>query len=353
MSTSASPPVRIRLTEYADPVVEAGKLPPSVLSRVLGERQMAPHADLVVACEGAEDAGVFRLAPDRALVFSTDILAPCVDDPFVFGRIAACHALSDVFAMGAKPLAALNLVAFPRDLDPGILAEILAGGASILREASAAMAGGDSMADAGIRYGMAVTGEVHPDRVLRNRGVKPNDFLVLTKPLGTGLVSSSIRRRANRGAEVAEAVRWMTTLNNLGLDAILAARPNALTDVSGFGLLGHLSEMIGAEPLAATVRASSIPRLAGIEACFDRDLVPSASATNRDYVKERLRVDPVLSEWDRTLLLGPEISGGLLIALPPSRAEPLVRELRAAGLPQVAIIGSVEAASTPTLRVIA
>lgn len=343
---------RIRLTKIAAASGTTSKLPPEFMAKVLGERQSAPHKDLIAGPEGAEDAGVFRIGPERALVFTTDFLPPVVDDPFTFGRIAATQAFSNIYAMGARPIAALNIVSFPREQDPGILAEILAGGASTARDARVAIAGGHSVHDPGIKYGMAVTGEIHPDQVVRNRGLHPNDFLVLTKPLGTGLITGSIRARANGGPEVREAIKWMTTLNAVGLDLIVSAKPHALTDVSGFGFLGHLSEMLGADNLTITIRPRSVPRIPGVERCFDKVCRSSAIATNQGYVKETAGFSLDLGEWERNLLLDGEVSGGLLIALPPSRAEPLVRDLRAAGLPMAAIVGSVDSGPKPSIRVI-
>ncbi len=325
---------------------------PEGLAQVLGERQLPKHPDLIVGAEGAEDAGVLRIAPDRALVFTTDFFPPVVDDPYTYGLIAAANSLSDIYAMGAKPLAALNICAFPSDLDPAILAEILAGGAAKVTEAGAAIAGGHTVTDKEIKYGLAVTGEVHPDRVIRNRGLKPNDYIILTKPIGTGFIVSSIKGQANDWPEVGEAIRWMTTLNAVGMDAILEAAPHALTDVTGFGLLGHLSEMLAHDPLRVVLRSRSVPRIKGVERCFQKNCRTRAGATNLRYVGSRLNFSPELGEWDREILLDPQTSGGLLIAVPPSRAEPLVRRLKEAGLTETAVIASVEPSPAAELRVL-
>ena len=182
-----------------------------------------------------------KLSDDRALVMTTDFFPPVVDDPFTFGRIAAANALSDVYAMGGRPIAALNLLGVPKDLPNEAVGELLAGGADMVRQAGAAIIGGHTVRDGDLKYGLSVTGEVHPERFVRNTGVQPNDFLVLTKPLGTGLVTTSIKNLCNRGPVVDEAVRWMTMLNDTGLEVILESEPHAMTDVTGFGLLGHLS----------------------------------------------------------------------------------------------------------------
>lgn len=325
---------------------------PGQLSQVLGEAQRTPHPDLLAGFEGAEDAGVLRIAPDRALVLTTDFFPPVVDDPRVFGRVAAANALSDVYAMGGRPLAALNLLGVPRDLDSRIVAEILAGGADVVRQAGAVVAGGHTVHDNELKYGLAVTGEVHPERFIRNRGAQPNDFLVLTKPLGIGLVTSSIRAFANRGPLVDEAIRWMTTLNSVGLDRIIEARPHAMTDVTGFGLLGHLMELLGGDPLDARIDFDKVPRLPGIESCFNKSLKTKGARMTRRHVEGRVRFHPSLGEWDQELLFDPQTSGGLLVAVPPSRAEALVRDLRGLGLDYAAIIGSISASREPAVHVL-
>lgn len=314
---------------------------------------MTPHPDLIVSCEGAEDAGVMRISKDLALVFTTDFFPPIVDDPFEFGQIAAANSLSDVYAMGGRPLAALNLCGFPKELDVAILAEILAGGAAKVREAGAVIAGGHTVKDSEIKYGLAVTGTIHPERVLRNHGLRPGDVLVLTKPLGTGLITSSIKGRANDGPEVREAVRWMTMLNAVGIESVLAAAPHALTDVTGFGFLGHLSEMVAGDAVQVTVSCRAVPRIPGVEKCFEKGCRTKALATNLAYAGPLLDWEPGLGEWDRDLLLDPQTSGGLLAAVPADRAPGLVRELRAAGLVLAAEVGSVERSDRPRIRVVA
>jgi selenide,water dikinase len=312
---------------------------------------MTPHPDVLVGFENSEDAGVIRIAEDRALVMTTDFFPALVDDPYVFGRIAAANALSDVYAMGGRPIAALNLLGVPKDLDGAIIAEILAGGASMVSEAGAAIIGGHTVEDAELKYGLAVTGEVHPDRFIRNVGVQANDFLVLTKPVGTGLITSSIKAFANTGPEVDEAIRWMTTLNSLGLDLILEARPHAMTDVTGFGLVGHLAEMLSDDALVARIEMSAIPRITGVERCFKSKCRTRASKSTRAFLGKKLQFHQDIGEWDRELALDPQTGGGLLIALPPSRAEILVRRLRAIGLDQAAVIGSVSAGQGPSIQI--
>lgn len=294
---------------------------------------------------------MIRISDDRALVMTTDFFPPVVDDPYTFGRIAAANAFSDVYAMGGRPIAALNLLGAPKALHEEVLAEILAGGADMAREAGAAIVGGHTIEDENLKYGLSVTGEVHPDRFVRNTGVQPNDFLLLTKPLGTGLITTSVKTLANRGPEVDEAIRWMTLLNNTALDVILEAEPHAMTDVTGFGLLGHLSEMLGNDALVAKIQMDSVPRINGVERCFKPKCRTRAARTTAAFLGERFTFHKEIGDWERELLLDPQTSGGLLVALPPSRAESLERQLRRAGLEQARVIGSVSSGEGPMMQV--
>ncbi len=293
-----------------------------------------------------------KLSDDRALVMTTDFFPPVVDDPFTFGRIAAANALSDVYAMGGRPLAALNLLGVPKELPSDAVGELLAGGADMVRQAGAAIIGGHTVRDVDLKYGLSVTGEVHPDRFVRNTGVQPNDFLVLTKPLGTGLITTSIKNLGNRGPVVDEAVRWMTTLNDTGLDVILQSRPHAMTDVTGFGLLGHLSEMLGEDPMVARLQRSRLPRISGVEECFHAKCKTRAARTTAAFLGDKVSFHPRVDDWTRELLFDPQTSGGLLIALPPSRADNLVRRLQDQGLEQTAVIGSVTTGAAPGIQVL-
>jgi selenide,water dikinase len=351
MSKTNLNPTLTRLTDFASCGGCAAKMSPGHLAEVLGDRQRTPHPDLLVGFEGSEDAGVFRIAPDRALVMTTDFFPPMVDDPYTFGRVAAANALSDVYAMGGRPLAALNLLGAPKDMDRAMVAEVLAGGASMVREAGAVIVGGHTLQDKELKYGLAVTGEVHPDRFIRNHGIQPNDMLILTKPLGCGLATSSIKAYANRGPVVAEAIRWMTTLNKLGIERIIEAAPHALTDVTGFGLAGHLMEMLAEDALVAQIDFSRVPRLLGIETCFDPKLKTRGARTTREFLAGKVSFHSSLSEWDQELIFDPQTSGGLLIAVPPSRADMLARDLRSLGLEYATIIGSVVSGAGPAIRV--
>lgn len=326
-------------------------MPPDRLAQVLGDRQRTPHPNLLAGFEGAEDAGVYRLDDERALVVTTDFFPPVVDDPFAFGQIAAANALSDVWAMGGRPLTALNIVGFPKALEPEVLGEILAGGADKVREAGAVIAGGHSIFDSEVKYGLAVTGEIHPDRILRNTGGQPGDVLILTKPLGAGLATTAIKKKQAEGPAIDEAIRWMSTLNGVGLDAILAAKVSALTDITGFGLLGHLREMLGDHHLAAQIEVDALPLLDGVAEFFDDALRTRGARDNHKMVAPDLTLPDGLDSWDHELLFDPQTSGGLLLAVAEAKADALVKQLRSEGLERAAIIGHLVASEGPKIHV--
>ncbi|HYL27505.1 MAG TPA: selenide, water dikinase SelD, partial [Candidatus Nitrosotalea sp.] len=249
----------IRLTELSSCAGCAAKLGAAELQSVMARVSPATDARVLVGYGSSDDAGVYLLRDDLALVSTVDFFTPIVDDPFDFGRIAATNALSDVYAMGGRPLSALNIVAFPEDLDLAILAQILEGGASVARAAGVAVIGGHTIKDAEPKYGMAVTGIVDPARIVTNAGAKSGDVLVLTKPLGTGVLTTALKRGAIGPEDLAEAVGAMTTLNDAASEAMLAAQAQAATDITGFGLLGH---------------AANMARASGVRLCFDGNAVP-------------------------------------------------------------------------------
>jgi selenide,water dikinase len=252
-----------------------------------------------------------------------DFFTPIVDDPYDFGRIAAANALSDIYAMGAEPLSALNLVAFPLErLGPAVLAEILRGGGDVVRAAGALLVGGHSIDDPEPKYGLAVTGTVHPDAVLTNGGGRPGDALVLTKPLGVGAVTTALKRGAGGAAALLPvAIEVMTTLNADAARAARAAGAHGMTDVTGFGLLGHLREMAAASGVAAEVDAAAVPAIDGVEALLrDGDAVSGGSRRNRAHAEAFARFADDVPEWRRRLVCDATTSGGLLVALPVERA---------------------------------
>lgn len=337
-----TPPGPVRLTSFSHGAGCACKLSPGDLRTVLGlVRGLDPPSDpdLIVGFETADDAAVYRLRDDLALVVTTDFFTPIVDDAFDWGRIAATNALSDVYAMGGTPLLALNLVAWPREGLPfELLARVLEGGADVARAAGCLVAGGHSIDDAEPKYGLAVVGTVHPGRVLTNAGARPGDALVLTKPIGLGAIATALKRGEADGALVAAAVELMTTLNASARDAALEVGAHAATDVTGFGLLGHLREMCVGSQVGAVVDAAAVPVIGGV-----RDLVAAgmvAGGTRRNHTFVAPDVDfGSLPEAEQLLLADAQTSGGLLLAVAPERAGDAVNELNRRGTPSAAVIG--------------
>jgi selenide,water dikinase len=286
--------------------------------------QLLPTVDdprLLIGSATADDAGVVRVRDDLALVQTVDFFTPIVDDPYDFGRIAAANALSDIYAMGAEPLSALNLVAFPLErLGAEVLSEILRGGGDVVRAAGALIVGGHSIDDPEPKYGLAVTGVVDPERVLSNAGGQAGDALVLTKPLGVGAISTALKRGHGNGL-LTPAVAAMTALNADAARAARDAGAHALTDVTGFGLLGHLRELTAASGLGAEVYAEAVPAIDGVEALLRGDgSVSGGSRRNREHAETFASFAPDVEEWRRRLVCDATTSGGLLVALPAERA---------------------------------
>ncbi len=307
----------------------------------------------LVGHDTSDDAAVYRLDDERAIVETVDFFTPVVDDPYWFGRIAAANAFSDVWAMGGRPLFALNLVAWPVDKLPlEMLGEVLRGGAEAARLAGASVLGGHSIDDPEPKYGMAVTGLVHPSRVLRNVGARPGDVLLLTKPLGSGIVATAIKREIAPAELVARAVEVMAALNRSAGEVLAASGAvHALTDVTGFGLLGHGWEMARGSGVTFRIRAAAVPVLEGVHDLAARDVVPGGSKANLRWVTPSLRVSDALAPTWPIVLADAQTNGGLLAAVEPARAEALLAELRAAGVVAVAI-GDVVAGEPPRIEVL-
>lgn len=297
---------------------------------------------VLVGHDTRDDAAVYAIAPDTAIVETVDFFTPVVDDPYVFGRIAAANAFSDVWAMGARPLFALNLVSWPVGKIPmEALGEVLRGGAETARLAGAPILGGHSIDDPEPKYGMAVTGLVHPERVLRNVGARPGDVLLLTKPLGTGIVTTAIKRGAAPEAVVAAAVEVMIALNRAAGEVLAeSGAVHALTDVTGFGLLGHGWEMAEGSGVRLRLRLDHIPLLEGVRELAAAGFVPGGTRANLAWVQEHVRFGPAVVEPLPTILADAQTNGGLLAAVDPARAEELVARLRAVGA-QAVMIGDV------------
>jgi selenide,water dikinase len=309
----------VRLTEFAHGAGCACKIGPGELGSLLEGSDGTSDPRLLVGAETSDDAAVYRLTDELALVQTADFFTPIVDDPYDFGRIAAANALSDVYAMGGEPRLALNLVAFPlAELGEGILRRILAGGAAIAEEAAVEVAGGHSIDDPEPKYGMAVTGIVHPERFLANSGARPGDGLHLTKPLGAGLITTAAKRGLTGEETVARAVVTMTELNRDASEAAIAAGASAMTDVTGFGLLGHLHELCEASGVSAEVTADAVPAIEGaLELAEDERCHAGGSRRNRDYAAAFTSYSDAITEPRRFLLADAMTSGGLLVAVPP------------------------------------
>jgi selenide,water dikinase len=309
--------------------------------------------DLIVGTETSDDAGVFRLRPDLAIVNTVDFFTPIVDDPYVFGQIAAANALSDIYAMGAEPKTALNIVGFPKGkLDLEVLGDILRGGADRVREAQAVVIGGHTIIDQELKYGMAVTGVVHPDRVIRNVGVQPGDALVLTKPLGTGIITTALKRRQASKASVRAAVASMIALNRTASAVMRSVPAHACSDVTGFGLLGHAQEMADGSAVTIVLEAAKLPLLPGARRLAERGSLTGGCRRNRDYLKDKIAVDRSVAAGLLEVALDPQTSGGLLIALPPGRAFAVISELHASGVKAATIVGYATARQDVSVRLV-
>jgi len=296
--------------------------------------------NVLVGPQTCDDAAVYRLTDELALVLTVDFFTPIVDDPVSFGAIAAANALSDVYAMGGRPIAMLSIVGFPRDKLPmATLGEILRGGAEKAREAGVSVVGGHSIDDGEPKIGYAVTGLVHPERFWRNVGARPGDALVLTKPLGTGVIATAIKQGLAPAEVVAAAVRTMATLNRAAAEAAATVAVHAVTDVTGFCLLGHLREMTAGSGVAARLHAARIPLLPGVVALAEAGLVPGGTRRNLKAVAEAVRWDAALDEARRAVIGDAQTSGGLLVATPDGRA--LLGALARAGVEGASAIGEI------------
>lgn len=314
---------------------------------------MEDNPNLLVGRETSDDAGVYRLSAEIALVQTLDFITPVVNDPYQFGRIAAANSLSDVYAMGGRPLTAMNIVCFPvRSMDEWVLKEILRGGFQAIQEAGATLVGGHSVEDAEIKYGLSVTGIVHPDRVLTNAGVKPGDAIVLTKPLGTGILATAMKAGLASARAQELAVETMATLNRQAAEIMGGYPVNACTDVTGFGLLGHLLEMAVASKIAIILAADSVPLLCEVLESIEMGLLPAGSFSNRNFCSHRIRGAETIDPLRLDILADAQTSGGLLISLPEGVASSLVRDLKAGGVPDATVIAKASADERGVIEIV-
>jgi selenide,water dikinase len=299
-----------------------------------------------------DDAAIYRLSDELALVQTVDVFTPIVDDPYQFGAIAAANALSDVYAKGGRPLLALNIAGFPRRLPLDILAEILRGGADKAAEAGVMVVGGHSIDDPEPKYGLAVTGLVHPARFVRNDGARPGDMMYLTKPIGIGVIATGIKQEKTPAPVAAEAIRVMGMLNRAASEAMTQVGVHAATDVTGYGVLGHLHEMVAASGVGARISAGAVPVIGGALPLAGQGAVAGGTARNLEWLRDKVRWAPALEETTQLLLADAQTSGGLLIAVAAERAQLLEEALRARGVETVARIGEFTLRNDPSIEVI-
>ena len=300
-----------------------------------------PH--LIAGLEGFEDAGVYKISDDLALILTVDFFTPIVDDPYLFGQIAAVNALSDVYAMGGKPLTAMNIICFPpKKLEMSVLHDILLGGLDKIHEADVILVGGHSVEDDEPKYGLSVTGVIHPDKVLRNNSTRPGDKLILTKAIGTGIISTALKGGEAPEELLRRSIRTMTTLNRQAAELMVETPGvHACTDITGFGFLGHTCEMVEASKTGVRIFSSAVPVFEGIRDLIDMGMLPGGLYRNKNFRMPMIEVQKNVPEWLLDLLFDPQTSGGLLISLDAKEADGLVKRMRDNGVTDAAIVGEV------------
>ena len=306
--------------------------------------QLVPDPNLIVGMERAEDAGVYKLSDDLAVIQTLDFFTPIVDDPYTFGQVAAANALSDVYAMGGKPLTAMNIVCFPvKTMDMSILREILTGGLAKLHEAGVTLVGGHSVEDKELKYGLSITGVAHPQKVILNTGARVGDRLILTKQLGTGIINTALKGGVADEVAVSKAVKCMVTLNGKASELMLTVDVHACTDVTGFGLLGHACEMIEGTDVGMVIYSSQVPFFPEVKELSEMGMIPGGLHRNREFRISMVEISPEIPLFMVDVLFDPQTSGGLLISVPGAEAEPLLDRMHKEGIEEAAIIGEVVA----------
>jgi selenide, water dikinase len=289
-----------------------------------------------------DDAGVYKISAEVAIIQTIDFITPIVNDPYSFGQIAAANSISDVYTMGGKPITAMNVVCFPSGtLDISILREILRGGLDKMQEGGVALMGGHSVVDPEMKYGLSVTGTVHPDKLITNSGTRIGDNLVLTKPLGTGVMSTALKGKHITEEAMEPVTRSMTTLNKIAAEAMIDLGAHACTDVTGFGLIGHASHLVQEGDLGIEFDFSQIPAFPEVMDLLKKEICPGGLGRNREFYSPSVIFKGRIAQYRRDVLFDPQTSGGLLISLPPATAEKLVEKLHSAGVTSAAIIGRI------------
>jgi selenium donor protein len=336
---------KIKLTSYSSKGGCGCKIGPADLAQVIRNLPpAAPNPDLLVGLDTSDDAGVYRLNDELALVQTVDFFTPIVDDPYSFGQIAAANAISDIYAMGGTPLTALNIVAFPiSTLDKQVLADILRGAADKVSEAGITLVGGHSIDDKEPKFGLAVTGLVHPQKVRTNAGAKPGDQLILTKPIGVGILTTSIKKEQLSEEEVARVTAVMATLNKTAAETMSRFEVHGCTDVTGFGLLGHALEMAKGSGVGLRIAKDQVPLLPRVRELADQGFVPGGTKNNFAHIEDAVSFPESMDQVDRWILCDAVTSGGLLIAVSPSDSDALLEALLAAGVEASRVGEAVEA----------
>jgi cysteine desulfurase NifS/selenium donor protein len=320
---------KVKLTRYTHGLGCACKISPAVLQEVLASMTLPVHPDILVGAETSDDAAVYRISDDTAIVQTVDFFTPVVDDPREFGAITAANALSDIYAMGGEPLFALNIVAFPPHRLPlEILKEILKGAAEVAEEADVKILGGHTIEDNEPKYGMVVTGSIHPDRILRNKGAKQGDAIILTKKLGTGILSTALKKGLCNESDQRTLYENMRQLNKTSSEVLGNFNISSCTDVTGFGLLGHLREICSASRIEAEIWDNKLPLLPGVEEFAADGIIPGGTENNYHYLKSNIKSDPKIPEYRIKIAADAQTSGGLLFTLPENEAEKIIRQLR-------------------------
>jgi selenide, water dikinase len=342
----------IRLTKLAKRAGCAAKHPPGFLLPLLGMLPPVTDPNVIVGSSTADDAAIYKLTDDLALVFTTDFFTPIVDAPRDFGRVAAANSISDVYAMGGTPTTALSIVGFPDSLPATVLGEILVGANEIAADAGIAIVGGHTIKSEEPIFGLAVVGTVHPKKVLANAGAKPGDALILTKPLGLGIISTAAKNDQDARGAIREAITVMTTLNKAA-EVLTRFEVHALTDITGFGLLGHLRNITAASGVTAEVRASAVPVLDAAREYVKAGIAPGGTRANLKFLADWVDFAPEVLPEEQLLLADAQTSGGLLAAVPEAIAPDVVRALRDFGTLSQAVVGRVVSAGSGRIRVVA
>ena len=333
----------IRLTQFAKRAGCAAKQPPGYLLSLLGSLPAIADPNVLIGNATADDAGVYKLSDDLALVLTTDFFTPIVDRPYDFGAIAAANALSDVYAMGGTPISALSIVGFPDTvLPPEVLVEILRGAADKAAEAGVAIIGGHTIKSEEPIFGLAVVGKISPDRVLSNKHAQPGDVLILTKPLGLGIITTAAKNNEDKQGAIEEAIRVMTTLNRDAAEEIVRVSTHALTDVTGFGLLGHLRNIVAASQVSARVFLDDVPVLSAARDYVNAGISPGGTHANHRFLGDWVTYASDVTKEEQLILCDAQTSGGLLAAVAPDHADALVCSLRERGFKEAAAIGRIE-----------